>query len=114
MTVLCKPPLYFAALPLHASAAFSWSPVQRCPTPPRTAWRRRSPPCFGEVQLLTPTSARKAGDGALAALVYRGIVIGTFQKRKRVRRLDAHPPRRDWFLNLAQLSRLLLQTQIRR
>src|SRR6266550_7840868 len=102
MTVLCKPPLYFAALPLHASAAFSWSSVQRRPTLPRTAWRRRSPPCFGEVQLRTPTSARKAGDGTLSALVYRGIVIGTFQKRKRVRWL--HRPRRDWFFELGPIQ----------
>src|SRR5260370_31726911 len=85
----CKPPFYFAALLFHASAAFSWCRVQRCPTPPRTAGRRRSPLCFGGVQLLMPTLARKTGSGTSSALVYRGIVLGTLQKRKHVRCLDA-------------------------
>jgi len=43
------------------------------------------------------------------SVVYRGIVIGTFQKRKRVRCLDPPTPAR-LVLNLAQFTRLLLQT----
>ena len=87
--VRCKPWLYFAALPLHASAASSWPPVQNCPTPRRTIWRRRSPRCFGEAQLLAPTSVRYAGNETISAIVYRRIAISTLQKRKRVHRRDA-------------------------
>src|SRR5437016_5145223 len=102
--VRCKPWLYFAALPLHASAASSWPPVQNCPTPRRTIWRRRSPRCFGEAQLLAPTSVRYAGNETLSAIVYRRIAISTLQKRKRVHRRDA-PPWQDKFLNLAHFTR---------
>src|SRR6267143_464747 len=113
MTVRCKPPLYFAALPLHASAAFSWSPVHLCPTLPRTPWRRRSPRCFGGVQLRTLTSARKTEDGTLSALVYRGIVVGTFQKRKRVRCLDLPIPAR-LVLELSPIHQAASTRRVRR